>query len=214
MADMLFLVPNASAVETSDDEFRDRLEAQGHTVTMAETSGLPSNADGMDLILVSSYHLSSNVGDKLNDVAVPVVSWENFAWDDQFLGVTPDTTAGTTIDIVDASHPLAAGLSGTPTVYSSSILVRHISATTGVDVVATVAGNSAAHSIICAEAGAVLSTGTAPARRVGLYLDDTGFTLSTTDGLALIDAAVTWALNESATDDVGVVLPTVLPTVL
>jgi hypothetical protein len=42
-------------------------------------------------------------------------------------------------------------------------------------------------------AGAAMSSGTAPARRVGTFLHDTTAGALTADGRALLDAALAWA---------------------
>ena len=101
----------------------------------------------------------------------------------------------TTLNITNAGHPLAAGL------------------TAGIRTVATVAGafawgepggnpiiiarlNDGSHPCLYGyETGAAMSSGTAPARRVNLFLQNKTFAGLNADGLKLFDAAVGWAVG-------------------
>ena len=101
----------------------------------------------------------------------------------------------TNLNITNPGHPLAAGL------------------TAGVRTVATAAGDfswgepggspiiiarlndGSNHPCLYAyEAGAAMSSGTAPARRVHLFLQNDTFASLNADGLKLFDAAVGWAV--------------------
>lgn len=69
---------------------------------------------------------SGNVNTKYRTVAVPVMNWESALMDDLGMtGTVSGTDSGTqasqtTRSIVNASHPMAAGLSGAPTVATAA----------------------------------------------------------------------------------------------
>ena len=109
----------------------------------------------------------------------------------------------TQIEIVDPSHPLAAGLSGVVTVTSApGTMSRGIGElAAGASLVAsTMDGN---HAIFAADVGdALLGDGspgnpaTANGRRVMFFLQDNNFADLTPDGLALFDASVAYVVPE------------------
>jgi hypothetical protein len=99
----------------------------------------------------------------------------------------------TTLDILTPGHPLAAGLSGTPAIYSSPQTVKWArTALSGLGV-ASVAGDATRSTIFGYEPGVAMSGGVvAPARRVGFFLHDDSAPHLTDPGWRLFDAAVTW----------------------
>ena len=96
-------------------------------------------------------------------------------------------------------HPLAAGLSGSVRVMSQpQILSWGLPAPAAV-VIASYTGAAPDVAVIFAyENGAVMAGGTAPARRVGLFLHDGRAVKALNDqGWRLFDAAVAWVVGDA-----------------
>ena len=91
-----------------------------------------SSANGFDVVFISSTMASSDTRNKYEDSPVGVVNDEGALVHDNNLGNfmlsdsngnldgTPATTGKTKINILDPTHPLAAGLSGEVTVFNTT----------------------------------------------------------------------------------------------
>jgi hypothetical protein len=186
-----------------------------------------SAANGFDVLYISSSMASSDTRDKYDDSPVGIVNSENALIHDNNVGNFFLSDAGgnrdnyTVIDlqkinIVDPSHPLAAGLSGEVTVFNSTSgnwwqfaqgalgpgVVR-VAETLLADV-----GTDPQHAILAADKGAQLlgdgtagKPATAAGRRVFFFLSDIGSFDLTADGFKLFDAAIQWAAEEPASAD-------------
>ncbi len=192
-------------LNSGDTAVRSRLEGYGYTVVVAlDSASAASDATGRDLVIISSTAASADVNSKFRDVTVPVIVYEPWIFDD--MGMTGPTEWAdyswiadqTQIDIIDPGHPLAAGLTGTVTVSNVADVVTLGVPNTNAARVATQAGDSGWFTIFAYETGASMVGMTAPARRVGYFLNDTMPDTLTEDGRALFDAAVNWALNSCA----------------
>lgn len=195
------------------------LENRGFQVTTVDDNDSDtSQADGKTLIVISSTVSSGNVADKFTLSAVPIINWEEALMDDLLLtgdsGSEPDhhgTTGGQTVlDIVNATHPLAAGLSAGPQpVYSTGQTVSwgfpDDNAANAI-IIATVAANTNQVAIFAYEKGATLYDAftKAPERRVATFLNGDSTTALTGAGLKLVDAAINWALNITVTEPASV----------
>jgi hypothetical protein len=197
-----------------------------------------SDANGFDVVVLSSSMASSNARGKYEDSPVGVVAWENAlikAGDPTpgnfFLSADAKNleynvlTFPIQIDIVDESHPLAAGLSGTVDVLvddNSTLVETGVQyglgpLGDGVDQIATwTVDTEERQMIFAADVGAALlgdgvtedppgftSPATAAGRRVFFFLSDYGFDRLTADGLALFDAAINWTANQLSLGDVN-----------
>jgi hypothetical protein len=193
---VLFVV-GASGSNTSDLAISNRLQSFGYAVQMViDSQSNATNANGKGLVLVSSTVGSANVTTKFRDVLVPVINWETQVQDDfGFATSSGNAASQTNLNLTNPGHPLAAGLPA------------------GVRPVATVAGDfswgepggsptiiarlndGSNHPCLYAyEAGAAMSSGTAPARRVHLFLQNDTFSSLNANGLKLFDAAVGWVV--------------------
>jgi len=199
LPEVLFVIgggtPNAA-----DQAVISHLATKGYLVTaIPSLSALTADATGKALVIVSSTVDSAEVAAKYRDVAVPVIAWENGIYDDMGLTIDDAThhnsTVGlTNITIVNASHPMAAGLAaGDVTVTTIPETLTWGVPNANAVIIANVPGGQAA--IFGYETGAVLYTNTAPARRVGFFLQDNAFVSLTGDGMKLFDAAVAWAVG-------------------
>lgn len=194
-------------------------ESLGHSVTLLADSlpaaELQAAAEASDLVIVAESTTSNTLSDKLRSVRTTVLSFEAFIQDEMGMtdvgppgdpGLPADFALGvkaneTDIDIIDPSHPLAAGLSGTVTVYSVPQSITWGTVGPAADVVATLPGDLAGATIYVYAAGSTLFDGTTAAgTRIGYFLEDDNTTgtpnLMTEQGLQLFDAAIEWALNQ------------------
>ena len=196
----LLVVGNASQLSGADNAIRTRLIGLGLTVTVADDDSVQANAaTGKAVVLISSTVDPIKVGNKFASTAVPLIAWEGALFDD--LGMT-GPVAGTNfgeafskkkVTIVQPSHPLAAGRIGTVAVVDPATRFNWGVPSSGGIVVAHIGGAPSQPAVFAYEAGASMSSGAAPARRVGLFLYDTTALNLTVDGWALFDAAVNWA---------------------
>jgi hypothetical protein len=195
------LFVRAATPSAGDNVLRDRLIALGFQVTeKADTMVLTTDATGNDLVLVTETVTSGNVDGKFAHVTVPVLTTEPSILDD--LGMTGlglGTDFGTTpnqtqVNIVDPTHPLAAGLSGARVVTNTNVgtFLWGVPGP-GAALVGTIAANAARATVFGYQAGSVMVGQSAPARRVGLFIDSKAAVSLTADGAALYDAAVRWA---------------------
>lgn len=190
-------------LNAADAGVKARLESLGWQVSVVQAPASTSaDADGKQLIVASSTINSGDLGDKMRDTTVPVINWEQ-ALQDNFLmtlntdGVDRGTATGQTqVNIVNAGHPLAAGLSAGP----KTVLTEPQDFSWGLPganavKIATVADNPDQVVIYGYDKGAILADGTTPApgRRVMWFSANNGFTAFTEDALTLFDAAVEWA---------------------
>ena len=196
--EVLFVVGD-TALGGGDAAALDWLETQlEFTVTVVlDADSETSDADSVDLVVISSTCASGEVGTKFTDVAVPVATWEAMVYDD--LNMTSGTGWGipsdqTELDVVDPAHPLAAGLNGTLILYGTAEDVASAVPESSAAVVGTLAGDSSQALLFAYEAGAdMYDSFTAPARRVGLPFRDLGPLYATEDGERLGLVAFCWA---------------------
>jgi hypothetical protein len=208
----------------------------GHKVTMiADTTPKPTllaAANSADLVIMCESLLSGNVLTTLKPSTTPIISYEAFLQDDFGMvdpsgmvfpttaaggcdpGMPPACTYGTLVqdhmDIVNPTHPLAAGLPmGTVKLYTTpgdpgrdpgGLEVNWGEVGPGAEVIATMTGFPTAATFYVYHEGATLFDGTkAAAMRMQLWFEDdntTGtFNFSTPEGFKLFDNAVAYALT-------------------
>jgi hypothetical protein len=179
-----------------------RLESLGFTVTVkSDNSSATADASGKVLVFVAESSGSTSVTSKFRDVAVPVVACEAFIYDDMRMTGTAETEFDyqldtTEVTIVDASHPLAAGLSGPVAISTANARVMWGIPGSAAKKVATLVGKPTQITVFAYEAGADMVGQKAPARRVGLFIDDVAAGALTTNGTKLLDAAIVWAASK------------------
>jgi hypothetical protein len=186
-----------------------------------------SAVTGYDVLYISSTMASSDTRDKYESSTIGIVCSENALIHDNNIGNFMLSDAGgnqdnitdrQTINILDPSHPLAAGLSGEVTVYDSAFSNWWQFGTgalgTGVDLVADMVlpvsdpPPGAQHAIFAADVGAALlgddtpgRPATAAGRRVFFFMSDFGSADLTEDGKKLFNAAIEWAAEKPSTAD-------------
>ena len=198
-----------------DNAVQARLVQLGFNVTrVTDTASVSGDANGKDLIVVSSSVGSGNISTKFTASPVPLINAESAIYDE--LGIDANNVGGATlagqtqINIVDCTHPLAAGLAnGLATVLTAAGPIVDLGGSgtpvASAQIVALATDGRA--SIFGIEAGAALNPvriANAPARRVGIFLEATTF--MTADGLKLFDAAVAWATGAATPPDTPIAI--------
>jgi hypothetical protein len=200
---VLLVVQRSGPHLAVDDKVRQRLEARGYVVTLADQDASPSGAAGADLVVISSTVAAKDVQPGWRAVGVPLLTWENDLLDD--LGMTGkrhDVDFGEVpkeryLWLVNAPHPLSAGLpAGVVNVHQKQAAMSWGRPGLGATVIATVYGQPEKAAIFGYEKGATMDYETlAPARRVMFFLDNDTFVDLSPAGLALFDAAIDWAVG-------------------
>jgi len=197
----LFVVGNTT-LAASDAAVSSRLATLGYTVTtVSGPNSAATNANGQNLVVLSSTVAAGDVNTKFTTSSVPVIHWEAPLADD--FGFTADgatdhgtVDAQTQLNILTTNSPLAGGLGlGTQTISTAPMTVSYGNPTNaGAVKIATVVGNPNQVAIFGYEPGSSLNgTNKATARRVFLFLENSGISTLTPAGLALFDAAINWA---------------------
>lgn len=183
---------------------------RGFDVALARGSDVPDDgttALGRDLIIESSSLASSTaettdgVG-KFRTLAIPAMDWEassTDAWGFMAANAAPGTSASqTAINIVDASHPLAAGFPAGPVVVSTAETYSQAQPV-GAHVVGTLAGDPSQAVLFYYDKGDKgFGDFVMPARRVFFFFQDNTASVATDNGWKLFDAAVDWLLGVQA----------------
>lgn len=189
-----------------DDKVRAYLEKRGMIVTMVDETTPSSAAHGEDLVIISSVVSARNmVGTSYKDVTVPLVTWEADLFDSlRFTGAKKGEDFGEVekehyINVVNAPSPLAGGLpAGKRWVYPRDDEMGWGKPAPGATVVATIPGEPQHAVLFAYEKGATMDYDfIAPARRVALFLGNRSFEKLSSDGSALFDAAIDWAVSDS-----------------
>ena len=190
----IFFITIASPT-AQDQAVKTRLEADGHTVTYHDVAagGHVAASSGSDLVVISPAPLSGDVGNVFRGEAIPVLLLEHRLIDDMGLATSDNDTPGTQIDIL-TSHPIVDGLSGTETVFSSSVDIGYGTPIAAATLIASIAGNAAQSAIFTVPSGGSLNGGgnAAEVRTFIGFIDESAAINST--GLDIIANAVNWML--------------------
>ena len=206
------LVHHPAELTLSDTAIVAHLAERGATVTVLGTGDGSTHdpaqvAVSHDLLLLSSSIRTVNTVARYAQTTTPLIFWEPRLLDESGVplalrgGTRPKQTE---IWIVDADHPITAGLPADQPLrvvyWIDTLSVAYPSTGPGVQVLAKhlLGGDSA---ILVAEVGAELSNGQpAQARTVFLYWHHDTFLRSTGEAVRLFDRAVDWALGLSPDD--------------
>ncbi len=212
-------VAGSTNLNDADAAIKARLEGMGLTVTVVDDDACATaDAEGKDLVYVSSTIASSKVGSAYRDCAVPFITHESFLFDDmKMTGSTLNTDYGaysgeSSVAITGEGHPLAAGLNGDIAVYGSSGVLSFGMPGDGCVRVACSPADGDRCAIFGYEDGAGMVGMDAPAKRVGFFLTDAAATSLTAEGWQLFDASVTWALEGESVAPAPTPEPTPIPT--
>jgi hypothetical protein len=193
-------VAASTTLNTSETALKTRLTNLGFTVTViVGKNATTTSSNGKALVVISSTVLPTDVNTKFKNSPVPVVDWESDIFDD--LGMTGSisgtdfgtATTQTQLSIINASHPLAAGLSGTQTVVTTASSFTWGKPNANAIKIATLTSDATKIVIFGYEKDATMPGLDAPARRVGFFVSDTTGVNLNSGGNSLFDAAIKWA---------------------
>ncbi|MFC0210865.1 hypothetical protein ACFFK0_00120 [Paenibacillus chartarius] len=201
---LLFVGRDQDPLPAEDQAIMDRLKKMGFSVTHSIDREFTADATkGYDMIYISQTMNSKFLkGGVMKDVAIPTLYVKNHGM--FYLGlssVEENTTVkkSKTIEIVDASHKIAAGLSGTVDVYKE--IGDNFGVSYGVPgkeakVVATVPGDKTKAALYYYDKGAKADNGYVTKARVSFYYWSNGMHENSTDaGWKLWDNIVLWTLQ-------------------
>ena len=201
----ILMVTGASTLNTAEESLRQRLISRNYLVTsLADSAATTADAENKSMVLICSSVLSANVGSKFREVKVPVLCYESHLFDD--LGMTgpvSGTDYGTRLQQTqlflanDQNDPLLSNLGaglqsivGTPSIFTWGRPVA------GAKISGWIAASADEAAIFRFDTGASLAGGfAAPARRMGLMLEDLTAGALTATGWTLVERAVDWTSN-------------------
>jgi len=216
-ADILFIVNDPTlAAFPYDAVIGDLLENLGHTVIYfdddEDEAATEAAAEAADLVWISESVGSGAIREEITEIETPMIVGEPYAWDEMGMtlggGGTSDV-ATTDIEIINPTHFLAAGLSGTVTVLTDITGPDGVAQFAngkvggqGVSIAtAKLADGQTYDQIIVYEKGAQLAVAptdgsgpTAADIRIGMFFHYYGHTMLNDNAFALMEAAVKYVL--------------------
>jgi|GEM_PF-1218783 len=194
------LIAGRDPLKSSDAKIKERLEILGYQVTaINDDDCTPEDSNGKDLVIISATVIPTRIKQKYLDLAKPIVLCESSIYDDMKMTGTKSNVdygrlEGNRLEIVNSTHPLSAGLTGTIPVYSSDYRLNFCKPYDQATIIASAVDDPEKAVIFTYEPGAMMGNEfAAPALRIGFFLYDDGPDVLTTDGWALFDAAVDYA---------------------
>ena len=180
------------------------LQSLGFKVRQTDEYSSVDEAKGQDLILISESVDAVDVGGKYRNLPIPLITFENDLLGE--LGMTGwksgrdygTDDAQRFIFVVDAPHPLAAGLrAGSQNVLNDEHFKMNWGKPgPGAVTIATLLGEPDKAAIFAYEKGSTMNAEfLAPARRVSFFLWQDTFEGLRPEGLSLFRAAVLWAVS-------------------
>jgi hypothetical protein len=191
----ILFVASSTSLNGSDLALKNRLISLGYTVTVKSHSyASSSDANGKVLVIISESVTSSTVNSKFKHVTVPVMVLEPLIYDDMCMtGSTNNGAINITSMYINTGHPIATGLSGNTSVYTSSQSAGWGTPSSAAAVIAYNTSYTYKKYVFAYEAGASMSGYTAPAKRIGFFVGSTCATYLTANGWKLFDQSVKWA---------------------
>ncbi|MEL6892236.1 MAG: PKD domain-containing protein [Actinomycetota bacterium] len=197
---VLYVAGTATGASTEQVAIQ-RLVDAGYEVTVADDNATSTaDAASYDLVVISASTAAGRFGNDWRDVAVPMVVWEPWVFDQ--LGITSTNSAQGAasgqrdIRILDSEHPITAGFDGFVRVTSSGRSMTWARPEGEVAKLASHRNQTTKVSLFAYEEGAQMDDVPAPARRVGLFLATNSPSVLTDDGWTLFDRSIGWAMAE------------------
>ncbi|MEL6890287.1 MAG: hypothetical protein AAFP84_01720, partial [Actinomycetota bacterium] len=212
--DTVLFVAGSSPPPGGDRSLFDAVEGHDPTldcvVPIAADDVDRATAESYDVVVIASSVRPDLFGDRLADAAVPILVSESYLFDEMSMtvvGRNGELANRTSIRITDATHPLAAGYSGSVGVFTSPARLGYGVPAGAGTAVANTGGSSARSTIFAFETGDMVAGSTAPAGRVGFF---SSFGAEfTSAGRDLTHAALDWLLAQpSQTAECGAVITT------
>jgi len=210
---LLFVAGSGSSPSSRDQAKIDLFESWGYTVTViddyAGSSSISSAVAENDVVYISEECSASAVDDDYRDVTIGVVNEEGRVTDE--FGLTSSSSNTTDyssyFNVINSGHEITSGYSGWVQVFSSSQDVRETgggSTASGVVVLTEESGGGSDASLMVADAGAPLYSGSAAGRRVMFPAgDDFDVTRLNSDGETILRRCIAWAAGGGASGQSG-----------
>jgi hypothetical protein len=203
---ILFVVKSKDFDEYPDDlAIFTHLDAQSAEVTlMNENEANSAAAIGKSLILISRTVAAGNIKSEFRDVDIPVLLWEPSLFDN--MGMTGDTDGldygeinKMSLQIIEEEHAVAAGLKGLIRInYDQNNDMTWGKPNDNAVIIAKWQEEELKAAIFLYEKNAAMYGLTAPARRIGFFMNEGIAYEQTVEGWQLFDAAVKWAIENPA----------------
>jgi hypothetical protein len=206
---ILFVVGEPEKGETNDDRLaKEHFETLGYVVKMATEDAPSSNADGEDLVVLSSTADAREIADKYSSVPVPVFTWNTVDFPDMKMTGPERHVDFETIDAAqdyarsfsmlygyfpNATDPIVKDFGGKTQLFGTGYLLPQNfgwgKPTAAADIIVNTEGDPTHAGVFTYEKGTSMYGGfVAPARRVGFYIQDSTFHyLTVANGPALKD---------------------------
>ncbi|MEM7273463.1 MAG: hypothetical protein AAF547_10320 [Actinomycetota bacterium] len=194
--DTVLLVTNSGRILGKDRPYADAIEKLGYTVqAIADSDVTVSQANAAAGVVISSSVVPSQMTDLTGTTTGMVVS-EPFIMDDFDMATKPRQIGNQRdLDIVDSSHPLAAGLDGRERVSNRKTSFNGATPAPSADIIAETTGSGDRATIYAYDTGDAMVGGTVAAGpRVGFYFSYPAASLANNSGDALLEAAIAWAI--------------------
>ncbi len=196
---IVMVVGNPASLSAGETELVARTEGLGFTVTLVDDNGVTSGvAAGASFVLVSSTANSNQVTDTFNGIAQPLWVAKPWSFDDvNMTGTAANTDFGTTsastITIVDAGHPLAAGFTGSVQVTASNRTMSWGLPSGDADIIAT--ANGLATTFVYQAGDTLVDGSTAAGCRITYSLFQSAPVTFTSDAWTMFDTTVAYVAN-------------------
>ena len=191
------LVGGAASIEASDQSMRGLLWAMGLSVRYkAASATTAADAAGQAVVVLSESMSASALNSKLRDVAVPVVCYEPFLFDDLKMTSTNGSDFGwaaANTQIQWVRPDLMGGYSGPYPVNAAAVQVAFGKPGASALVVATTTGDASQATVFLYDKGASMVGMAAPHRRIGVWVGDGG--QLNANGRTLFAGAVSYAVG-------------------
>ena len=196
-ATALLVVGTLVGGSSNDVAARAQMEAAGFTVVTKESANVTTaDAVGKAVVVLNRTVNANVIGKMFTYSTTPVITLSSGLFDD--LGMTGTASTefgevnGSQLTVLDASSPLAAGLTGTRTVYSATPFPAWGRPGANAYIVASLATDSTKVTLFAYEKGAnLVSSGRANARRLAFGMTEALYL--TSDGVSLFRAGLNWA---------------------
>jgi hypothetical protein len=204
---LLLVVSDAAAPESSDLQKKAVFESWGYTVTLIseDASQISLNAEmgNNDVVYVSATVDETIMGTKLTYASIGVVSEHPALVDELGFAAAQASVVGAAMDIMDASHPVSTLFPQRMIdLYSANMKLSMLQAplSTDLTVLGTVGGTAAF--AVLSPGDLLQSGGYVSSRRVALPFDQSAnnnWAHFNSNALALISQAVRWAAEKGST---------------
>jgi hypothetical protein len=201
----ILVVANSTTPNAAELAINQRLlDVEFDVQIVAQADANDAVVVGAHLLLISATVSSGTVATNMPGLAgyeIPIINWEPALYDELGFSAAGGGEFGATeIEIVDAAHPLAAGLpAGLVTIVTVSKQLSFGQPQGEVNIIGVNAADPTQVVLFGYEKGAAMAVGNAPARRVGTFLLNDVADSITDEGAALFDSSVVWAMAGGTT---------------